>query len=124
VLAALAADGIAVGLCTNKPQAATLALLSGLGIADYFGAVVGGDALAGVRKPDARHVLAVLERLGAAPHEAVMVGDSPIDVQAGRDAGLRVIAVTFGYPLGPVESLGADRLIDRFDELTGVLATL
>ena len=84
----------------------------------------GGDLLAGIRKPDPRHVLAVLGRLGIDASEAVMVGDSPIDVHAGQGAGLPVIAMTYGYCLGPVEALGADYLIDSLTELPALLLDL
>ena len=124
VLEDLSARGIALGLCTNKPQAATLLLLESLGIDRYLPAVLGGDCLGGIRKPDPRHVLAVLDALRVVPDEAAMVGDSPNDVRAGRDAGLPVIAVSFGYPLGPVADLGADLVIDRFEELPGALERL
>ncbi len=124
VLAALAGDGLGVGLCTNKPQEATLALLEHLGIAGFFTSIVGGDMLDGIRKPDPRHVQAVLDALGAVPDYAVMIGDSPVDVAAGRNAGIKVVAVTFGYPLGPIEALGADKYIDHFDELRGLLRGL
>jgi phosphoglycolate phosphatase len=116
--------GIAMGLCTNKPHGATLPLLAGLEMERYFGAVLGGDSVAGIRKPDPGHVLAVLDALNVPPGDAVMVGDSPNDVRAGRSAGLPVVAVTFGYPLGPIEALGADVLIDHFDELAAVLERL
>ena len=116
--------GIAMGLCTNKPHGATLPLLAGLGLERYFGAVLGGDSVPGVRKPDPGHVLAVLDALNVPAEDAVMVGDSPNDVRAGRGAGLPVVAVTFGYPLGPIEALGADVMIDHFDELAAVLERL
>jgi phosphoglycolate phosphatase len=99
--------GISLGLCTNKPQRSTEPLLDALTIDHYFSAVFGGDLLGGIRKPDPRHVLAVLGRLGIDAAEAVMVGDSPNDVNAGQGAGMPVIAVTYGYSLGPVDALGA-----------------
>lgn len=116
------ADGIKMGLCTNKPYDATLPILSAVGIDKHLSAVFGGDSLNGIRKPDPRHVLAVLEALGASPADAVMVGDSPNDVKAGQAAGLPVYAVTYGYSLGPVEALGADVLIHSLTELPGLIA--
>ena len=119
----LTGQGVALGLCTNKPCDSTLPLLEGLCLARYFFAVFGGDSVPGIRKPDPGHVHAVLEALGASPGEAAMVGDSLNDVRAGQGAGLPVIAVTFGY--APVAAdLGADRLIDHFDELAGALESL
>ena len=120
----LTSFGIALGLCTNKPQRSTEPLLDALNIDHYFPAVFGGDLLAGIRKPDPRHVLAVLGRLGIDASEAVMVGDSPHDVDAGQGAGMPVIAVTYGYSLGPVDALGADYFIDNLTELPVLLADL
>jgi len=118
----LADSGIRMGLCTNKPYEATLPILSAVGIDGHLSAVFGGDSLDGIRKPDPRHVLAVLDALETSPTEAVMVGDSPNDVKAGQAAGLTVYAVTYGYSLGPVENLGADRLIDSLAELPGLIS--
>jgi phosphoglycolate phosphatase len=116
--------GISLGLCTNKPQRSTEPLLDALRIDHYFSAVFGGDLLAGIRKPDPRHVLAVLGRLGIDAAEAVMVGDSPNDIDAGQGAGMPVIAVTYGYALGPVDALGADYFIDSLTELPALLVDL
>ncbi len=120
----LTALGLSLGLCTNKPQQSTEPLLDALEIDHYFAAVFGGDILAGIRKPDPRHVLAVLGRLRVDAAEAVMVGDSPNDVHAGQGAGMPAIAVTYGYSLGPVKALGADYLIDSLTELPALLADL
>ena len=122
-LAALAADGVPLGICTNKPHEMSMLVLETMGLAAHFEAVLGGDALA-VKKPDPGHLDAVLDRLGATRAGAVYVGDSPVDVEAARNAALPVIAVTYGYSRVPPAALGADLLIDRFDELPGALARL
>ena len=64
VLEELHAAGVRLGVCTNKAQAPTDRLLAELGLERYFPVVIGGDSLT-VRKPDAGHLRAVLERLGA-----------------------------------------------------------
>lgn len=117
----LAARGIALGLCTNKPDRATRKILDLLDLSRRFGVVAGGDTLP-VRKPDGRHVAWVVERLGGGP--AAMVGDNANDVKAARAAGLPVVAVSFGYPRMPVAELGADRVIDRLADLDEALAGL
>lgn len=122
-LAWLRAGGTGLGLCTNKPQRPTELLLEALGLGAMFGAVLGGDALPW-RKPDPRHALAALERLGAAPGAAVLVGDSRIDVATARAAGLPCVLVSFGYSDKPADQLGADAVIDRLDELPAVLDRL
>jgi phosphoglycolate phosphatase len=118
----LAAEGVRLGMCTNKPQAATERLLTAMGLERYFLVVLGGDALP-VKKPDAGHIRGVLDRLGADGH-AVMVGDSQNDLLAARATGLPCILVSFGYTQIPARELGADLVIDRMSELADALRTL
>jgi phosphoglycolate phosphatase len=115
-----AAAGHVMGVCTNKPEAFSVKILENLGLSRYFAAVVGGDTLA-VKKPDGGHIHGTLARMKAGPERAVMIGDSANDVAASRDAGIPVIAVTFGYTRVAPGDLGADRLIDHFDDLDAAI---
>lgn len=117
-LATLHARGLALGVCTNKPDRATHLLLDALGLAPFFSAVVGGD---GVRKPHPEPVDRCLAALGGARSTALFVGDSPIDLAAARAAGLPIVLVSFGYTAVPARDLGADRVIDRFEDLIELL---
>ena len=112
-LSSLKKDGFCMGICTNKPYEMTLLVLEGLGIDVFFDGVTGGDNLP-FNKPDPRHILTTLEKMKSEAHRAVMVGDSWVDVKAGHNAGLPVIAVNYGYSERPMESLNADRVIDDF----------
>jgi phosphoglycolate phosphatase len=123
VLERLQAQGLRLGVCTNKPQAPSERLLAALGLDRFFQAIVGGDAVP-AKKPDAGHLSAVLERLGVTPARAVMVGDSNHDVVAARALGVPCILVSFGYTPVPARALGADRVIDRFAEPPAALASL
>ena len=115
-LTALSARTIPLGVCTNKAAPITAIALEALGIAHFFKVVVGArDDLP--RKPAPDMLLAALAGLGARPAEALVVGDSRSDVGAARAAGCPVIAVSYGYPHGPVHELGADRVIDRLPDL-------
>jgi phosphoglycolate phosphatase len=68
-------------------------------------------------------VIYVLSNLNVKAENAVIVGDSNLDIEAGRAAGIKTIAVTYGYR--PIELLkGADFIIDRMDELVHVLKSL
>jgi phosphoglycolate phosphatase len=122
-LARLEAAGLRLGCVTNKPSAATREILAALGLARFFGAVVGGDTLAR-RKPHPDPLLHAAEALGVAPSETAMVGDNYHDVAAARAAGMAALAVTYGYSHVPHAELGADRLLDRFDEVPEALAAL
>jgi phosphoglycolate phosphatase len=92
----LAAAGWALAVCTNKPAAATAALLGALGLAGRFAAVGGGDSFP-VRKPDPGHLLGTLRQAGGDPAAAVMIGDHRNDVAAARGAGLPCIFAGWGY---------------------------
>jgi phosphoglycolate phosphatase len=122
-LRALKASGWRLAVCTNKPEAPSRAIVAGLGFEGLFEAVSGGDSLP-VKKPDPGHLLGLLEVLGAAPGAAVMLGDSRNDVQAAQAAGLPAIAIAHGYGGTPAQELGADRVIESFDELPAALAAL
>jgi len=123
VLESLAARGIPMAICSNKPFVMTKLVLKTLGLDRYFAAVTGGDNVPH-RKPDGRHVTHTLDLMGGHHSHAVMVGDSETDVAAGKNAGLPVIAVTYGYAHVPVTELGADVLIDRFSDLPDALDAL
>jgi phosphoglycolate phosphatase len=119
----LARAGARLGVCTNKPQAPTDRLLAALDLARHFAVVIGGDSLT-VRKPDPGHLLAVLDRLGARPERAVLVGDSANDVAAAAATGLPCVLVSFGYTQTPAHELGAARVIDHMRDLPAALASL
>lgn len=119
----LARRGVLLGLCTNKPARVTREVLAQIGMAERFGAVAGGDTL-DVRKPDGRHLAWVIERLGVPERSAVMVGDNANDMKAARSLGIPAVAVSYGYPRMPIADLGADIVIDRFDELPSALERL
>ncbi len=123
MLEELAAAGVRLGVCTNKPQAPTDRLLAALDLARFFGAAVGGDALP-VRKPDAGHLRAVLARLGIDARRAALVGDSRTDLLTARAAGVPCVLVSYGYTPVPARDLGADRVIDDMAELGAALAGL
>jgi phosphoglycolate phosphatase len=114
-------QGVLLGLCTNKPEQATHEILNTFEIADRFAAIAGGDSLGGIRKPDPRHLMLVLDKMGVQAERAVMVGDSGNDILVAKNAEVKSIAVTFGYCHGPVEDLNADVMIDHFDQLIEAL---
>jgi phosphoglycolate phosphatase len=113
------AAGLPMGVCTNKTTRLSQRLLDALDLSRFFAAIVGGDGP--VRKPDPGHLQAVMDQLGTNAAGTLMVGDSANDVAAARAAGVKVVAVSFGYTAVAPTALGADVLIDRFDELAGVI---
>lgn len=120
-LTALREHGIPLGVCTNKAAPITAIALEALRIRAFFSTVVGArDDIP--RKPAPDMLLKALTDLGAAPAAGLVVGDSKSDVGSARAAGCPVIAVSYGYPHGPVAALGADLVIDRMPDLLGHLA--
>ena len=114
MLKALRAKGWRLGICTNKPDKITDRVLADLGLAPLVDAVVGGDYPR--RKPDGDHILETLRRLDVPAAACLYVGDSKTDVAAARMAGVPIVCVGFGYSHGPAGDLGADRIIDNFDD--------
>jgi phosphoglycolate phosphatase len=84
-----------LAVVTNKPLQPTLDLLAGLGLADYFPVVIGGES-APALKPDPAPVLLALERLGSSPAEAILIGDHHTDLKAGRAAGVKTCFCAWG----------------------------
>ncbi|MDA1090644.1 MAG: phosphoglycolate phosphatase [Proteobacteria bacterium] len=117
------AAGVKMAICTNKPKATTPPVITAMGLDGYFDVILSGDAVPH-KKPDGRHVLLCAEQLGVTPEASVMVGDSENDIYAAIDAGIRSVCVTFGYAHVPLADIGADVLIDHFDDLAGALDDL
>lgn len=110
----LAARGVRLAICTNKPEQPTCKLLAALGWTGRFASVIGGDTLP-ERKPDPAPLREAIRRVGGGP--AVLVGDSMTDVETARAAELPCVVVTYGYRDRLAEELGATILIDRFEQL-------
>ena len=105
-------QGWRFAVCTNKPVAATHALLDALGLSPWFAGVGGGDSFP-TRKPDPAHLLMTLAAAGGTAEAAVMVGDHRNDVQAAAGAGLPCIFAGWGY--GPAAmGEGAATVADGF----------
>lgn len=122
-LDSLNAMGVGLAICTNKFERFAEKLLRELGLRDRFAAVIGGDTMGkGNAKPSPAPILEMIARSGGG--RTAFVGDSIYDVVAARNAGIPSIAVSFGFLTQPVEALGADAVIDHFDELIPTLNRL
>lgn len=95
----LRSGGFKIGCVTNKAEAFTVPLLKDMGIYPRFDLVVSGDTTP-KKKPDPMPLLYAAEKLGVAPADCLMVGDSMHDVQAARNAGFQVVCVPYGYNHG------------------------
>ncbi|MBS1154660.1 MAG: phosphoglycolate phosphatase [Proteobacteria bacterium] len=114
VLRALKQRGIPMALVTNKAERYTHPLMAELGAAELFDIMVCGDTLA-EKKPSAAPLLHVCEKLGIAPAELLMIGDSVNDALTARNAGCPVYLVPHGY--ADPHSIDADRVLRDTAEL-------
>jgi phosphoglycolate phosphatase len=106
-----------IALVTNKPLPLAVAVLEGLGIAGRFDPVLGERSLPR-NKPHPDAIRFALEMHRVDPSRAVMVGDSVQDLAAGRGAGVRTVAVRFGYgDRARLEDFAPDAAIDSIGEL-------
>lgn len=120
----LAAQGIPLAVITNKPGQFVAPLLEEKGLARYFRWTVGGDTLP-VQKPDPAALFWVMDKAGVAPVDALFVGDSRNDVLAARAAGVRCVALSYGYNHGrPVAEEMPDRVLDDLRQLVASAAGL
>ena len=109
-------SGRVLAVHTNKPGPVARRILAGLGLLSRFAIVTGGGE--GPRKPAPGATLEIMRRLGARPEETVFIGDSPTDVKTARNAGVTLVAVTWGFrPRAELRAAGAVHLVDRVSEL-------
>jgi phosphoglycolate phosphatase len=121
LLDALLAAGARLGVCTNKYEALSLALLRELLLEEKFAAIAGRDTF-DVFKPAPGHLVQTIERAGGNSGRAVMVGDSEIDFATAMAARVPSIGVTFGYTTRHVSELGANAVIEHYREFPAALA--
>ncbi len=117
----LIGQGHELGICTNKPEAPTRAVLAHFGLADRFRAIVGGDTLP-VRKPDPATLVLSLAAMHGGP--GVFVGDSEVDAETAAAAGAPFILFTRGYRMAKTEEIAHDATFDDHSELSDLIAAL
>ncbi|ABC63856.1 HAD hydrolase-like protein [Erythrobacter litoralis] len=128
VLDDLAARNVTMAVVTNKFEGFATSILTQLGLADRFVAIIGGDSMG--KGPDGRHlakphpdpVIEARKRTGGA--RFAFVGDSSYDVAAARGANVPVVVAAYGYCDKPPHELGGDAIIERFDQLLPTLERL
>ncbi len=115
----LKAEGMRLGVLTNKPVDLTRLLLDRLGLSGDFAAVYGAGSRP-YTKPDPRIFHDVVADCGGAP--AIMIGDSVTDLSTARAAGAPCILLSYGYTPVPAAELGADLVLDDFTQLPSALS--
>jgi phosphoglycolate phosphatase len=112
--------GRSMAILTNKPVRFSRDILAGLGIAPYFHTVYGGNSF-DKKKPDPVGVRALLRALPAGPAEAMMVGDSRVDVQTARNSGIWACGVSYGLGADGFREDPPDVMVDSLVDLQSYL---
>ena len=119
-LARLNHMGMAV--LTNKPERISVRILKELGLAHYFRVIYGGNTFES-KKPDPFGAKKILEEFGVSGGEALIIGDSEVDVQTARNAGTLAAAVNYGFGVHDRTAHPADIYLERFADLAEVVTS-
>ncbi len=109
-----------MAVLTNKPVRISVRILEAMGLSKYFRLIYGGNSFE-TKKPDPLGAATILRELSTEPREALLVGDSEVDVQTARNAGTLAAAVNYGFGVHDREAHPADIYLERFAELATVL---
>ncbi len=120
-LAQLHAQNIPMAVLTNKPIRISVRILEALELAKYFHVIYGGNSFE-TKKPDPFGARKILAEMHAAPAEAMIVGDSEVDIQTARNAGMQAAAVNYGFGVHDRAAHPADVYLDRLADLLPLVA--
>ena len=109
-----------MAVLTNKPVNPSRDIVRALGLGDFFVSVYGGNSFP-TKKPDPLGVRTILQETGVAADEALMIGDSSVDVLTGRNAGLWTCGVTYGFSPHSLEEVAPDVVVETPRELGELL---
>jgi phosphoglycolate phosphatase len=109
-----------LAVLTNKPVRISAAILNGLNVGKHFFRVYGGNSF-DHKKPNPVGIEALLRETGARKENTMMVGDSAVDVQTARNAGIPCCGVTYGFQPESLHEHPPDFLIERMDQIFAAL---
>ena len=115
-LDALAQAGVALTVCSNKPEGYGRAILDGLGVTSRFRAIIGGDTLP-TRKPDPAGMVELARITGASRARTLLVGDSPVDVATAANAGVAFCGVAWGLDPERLRAARPETVVEDAAEL-------
>lgn len=110
-----------MAVLSNKPVGPSRAIVEALGLGPFFTQIYGGNSFA-TKKPAPEGARKLLEENGVRPEEAVIVGDSHVDIETGRNAGLWTVGVNYGFAPHTLRASPPDVLVDTPNELAEVFA--
>jgi phosphoglycolate phosphatase len=111
-----------LAVLSNKPVIPSKAIIEALGLGQFFSQVYGGNSFA-TKKPDPEGARRLLEEYGVQPRQAAIIGDSHVDVNTGRNAGMATVGVTYGFAPHTLQDEPPDVLVDHPSELPLLFAT-
>jgi phosphoglycolate phosphatase len=115
-------ESVPMAVLTNKPVRISVRILEAMRLSKYFRAIYGGNSFS-TKKPDPLGARTILRELEVEPQEALLVGDSEVDVQTARNAGTLAAAVNYGFGVHDRGAYPADIYLDRFGELLTLLGS-
>ena len=116
----LGGKGLQMAVLSNKPVNPSRDILRTLGLNEFFVKIYGGNSFA-TKKPDSLGVNTLLRETGVSAEEALMIGDSSVDVLTGRNAGLWTCGVTYGFAPHSLAEVPPDVLIENPKDLGELL---
>jgi len=108
--------GKRMAVLTNKPVKISRAIIDGLGVGGHFFQVYGGNSF-DMKKPDPIGVQTLMRETGIPAERTVMIGDSSVDIQTARNAGVAAYGVTYGFQPETLNNPAPDQLADRLEEV-------
>lgn len=123
IISELRTKGVGIGICTNKTEDKAISVVEALNISGYVDVVVGARR-GQPSKPSPIPLLKALQYFGLGAVDTVMVGDSSVDVECARAAGVAIIGVSFGYSRIPMRKLAPDVTIENYTEFMAAYASL
>ena len=115
-----------IAVLTNKPLGPSLRILDGLGLARFIAKTIGGDS-AFPRKPDPSSLAHLMSSFVVAPGSTVLVGDSQVDYETARAAGVAVCLARYGFGFHGVDTArlqGDEAIVDHASEIPAAVGRL
>jgi phosphoglycolate phosphatase len=116
IIGELAAAGHMLSILTNKPAGTSRKIAVALGVAEHFTRIYGGDSFP-KKKPDPVGITTLMAEFEASNAATLMIGDSSVDVQTGRNAAVRTCGVAWGFQPGSFREHPPDLIVQHPSEL-------
>lgn len=110
-----------MAVLSNKPVGPSRAIVEALGLGPFFKQVYGGNSFS-AKKPDPEGARKLLAENGVSPEETVIVGDSHVDIETGRNAGLWTVGVNYGFAPHTLKAASPDVIVETPEELGRVFS--